>query len=338
MTSERTVILSVLVAILILGTLGLSQNAFADPLTLFHTTFADSFSVAAQETAPTGVAFSSDGAKMFVVGLDGEKVNEYTLGTAFDVSTASFVDSFSVGAQETNSRDVAFSSDGTKMFVVGFDGDDINEYTLTTAFDVSTAAFADSFSVAAQQTAPTGVAFSSDGTKMFVVGFDGDNVNEYTLTTAFDVSAATFADSFSGAAQENFPTGVAFSSDGAKMFVVGLDENDINEYTLTTAFDISTVAFVGAFSVGVQEASPRGIAFSSNGAKMFVVGSGGDDINEYTLTTPYTLFHTTFVDSFSVAAQEAIPTDVAFSSNGKKMFVVGTSGDKVNEYTLTTPI
>ena len=60
--------LSFVFGILILGTLGFSQDAFADPLTLFHTTFVDSFSIAAQETEPTGVAFSSDGAKMFVVG------------------------------------------------------------------------------------------------------------------------------------------------------------------------------------------------------------------------------------------------------------------------------
>jgi len=95
---EGKVILSVLVGILILGTLGLSQNALADPLTLFHTSFVDSFSVAAQDTAPSDVAFSSDGTKMFVLGNDGDAVNEYTLTTAFDVSTASFVDSFSVAA------------------------------------------------------------------------------------------------------------------------------------------------------------------------------------------------------------------------------------------------
>ena len=38
---------------------------------------------------------------------------------------------------------MAFSSDGAKMFVVGGDGDDINEYALSTAFDASTAAFVD---------------------------------------------------------------------------------------------------------------------------------------------------------------------------------------------------
>ena len=66
-------------SILILGTLGLSQNAFADPLTLFHTSFVDSFSVAGQETSPQGVAFSSDGTKLFVVGFFGRDINEYNI-------------------------------------------------------------------------------------------------------------------------------------------------------------------------------------------------------------------------------------------------------------------
>ncbi|SVB24087.1 uncharacterized protein METZ01_LOCUS176941, partial [marine metagenome] len=91
----------------------LSSQAFAG------VTFVDSFSVSVQSHWPTGLAFSSDGTKMFVVGNAGDDVNEYTLTTGFDVSTASFVDSFSVSSQETTPTGLAFSSDGTKMFVVG---------------------------------------------------------------------------------------------------------------------------------------------------------------------------------------------------------------------------
>ena len=107
---------------------------------------------------------------MFVIGYSGDDVNEYTLSTGFDVSTSTFVDSFSVGAQDTTPRDLAFNTDGTKMFVLGGAGNDVNEYTLTTGFDVSTSSFTDSFSVATQETLPKGLAFNPDGTKMFVVG------------------------------------------------------------------------------------------------------------------------------------------------------------------------
>ena len=85
--------LPVLFGILIIGFAGFSQDAFAEPLTLFPT-FVDSFSVAAQDAIPESLAFSSDGTKMFVAGIDVDNVNEYTLSTPFDVSTASFVATF----------------------------------------------------------------------------------------------------------------------------------------------------------------------------------------------------------------------------------------------------
>ena len=215
-----------------------------------------------------GLAFSADGTKMFVVGFTGGDVNEYALSTAFDVSTAAFTDSFSVSDQDATPAGLAFSADGTRMFVVGFTGDDVNEYALSTAFDVSTAAFTDSFSVVDQDDRPTGLAFSADGTRMFVAGFTGDDVNEYALSTAFDVSTAAFTDSFSVGAQDAGLAGLAFSADGTRMFVVGFDGDDVNEYALSTAFDVSTAAFTDSFSVGAQDAAPAGLAFSDDGTKM----------------------------------------------------------------------
>ncbi|MDA7443756.1 hypothetical protein N8775_05585, partial [Candidatus Pelagibacter ubique] len=55
--------------------------------------------------------------------------------------------------------------------------------TLFTSSAQATTSFVDSFSVAAQENSPTGIAFNDDGTKMFVTGTSGDDVNEYTLST-----------------------------------------------------------------------------------------------------------------------------------------------------------
>jgi SpoU rRNA methylase family enzyme len=372
--------------------------------------FVDSFSVAGQDTAPVSLAFNTDGTKMFVVGATGQDVNEYTLSTGFDVSTASFVDSFSVTTQDTEPRGVAFNTDGTTMFIVGQTGDSVYEYALTTGFDVSTASFVASFSVSAQDTSPAGIAFSADGMKMFVTGQAGDDVNEYstpptsvTLGTGsfasadvgktieansgafvltatsgsvvestaptsydqvasgswemygvvynavdgdlelsgvqigqFDVSTAVYSQAFSVAAQNTLPLGLAFNTDGTKMFIVGNSGDTIYEYTLSTGFDVSTSTFVDGFSVGGQEQTPTGMAFNTDGTKMFIVGQSGDDVNEYTLSTGFDVSTATFVDSFSVSAQETNPTDIAFNTDGTKMFVVGSTGDDVNEYALST--
>ena len=264
---------------LIVGTFDLSTATFANVI----------FPVSDEDTEPTGMAFSNNGTKMFVVGGVGIDISVYNLTAPFDLSTATFANViFPVSDEDKTPTGMAFSNNGTKMFVVGWNDENINEYTLDTPFDVSTADFVDSFSVSDEDTEPTGMAFSNNGTKMFVVGDQGNEINEYTLDTPFDVSTADFVDSFSVSDEDREPQGMAFSNDGAKMFVVGDVGNEINEYTLDTPFDVSTAAFTDvAFDVSGQDREPHGMAFSNDGAKMFVVGDQGNDINEYTLSSVY---------------------------------------------------
>ena len=251
-------------------------------------TFVDSFSVVTQENNPTGLTFNNDGTKMFVSGNAGNDVGEYSLTTAFDVSTATFVGRFEVVNEDNNPSGVAFNNDGTKMFVTGFTGDNVYEYTLSTGFDLtSTVSFVDSFDVSTHETAPGGLTFNNEGTKMFVVGEDAKKVNEYTLTTPFDVSSASFVDSFDVVGQVWRPRDVAFNNDGTKMFVVGHND-EVDEFILSTGFDLSsTITYVGAFNVSTQDDTPTGVTFNNDGTKMFVVGSGSGNVNEYTLSCAF---------------------------------------------------
>ena len=129
------------------------------------------------------------------------------------------------------------------------------------------------------------VQFNNDGTKMFVTGTTSDAVHEYTLTTGYDVSTASFESSLDISSQDLNPFGLAFNNDGTKMFVTGNSGNDINEYTLSTGFDLSsTVNFIDSFSINSQDHEPFGIAFSIDGKKMFIVGTWGNDINAVSYT------------------------------------------------------
>ena len=74
-----------------------------------------SFSVASQDTEPHGVYFKSDGLKMYVIGNNNDNIYQYTLSTAWDVSTASYDSkTFSTGTQDAAPRDVFLKDDGTK--------------------------------------------------------------------------------------------------------------------------------------------------------------------------------------------------------------------------------
>jgi len=301
-------------------------------------TFVDAFSVVSEEANPRGFTFNTDGTKMFVTGYTGDDINEYTLSSAFDVSTASFVDNLSVSSQDSQARCVKFNTDGTKMFVLGSYNDSIYEYTVSVGFDISsTVTFVDSFDISSQEEDSNGLQFNNDGTKMFVVGDEnGGDIYEYTLTTGFDVSTASYVDSLDVSSQETVPMGLTFNTDGTKMFVCGWTGDDINEYTLSTGFDISTASFVHSVSVSSQDTAPSSLEFNTDGTKMFVLGATGRDVNEYTLTTGFVISPITFVDAFAVGTQETKPTGFTFSADGTKMFVCGWKGMDVNEYTLTT--
>ena len=267
-----------------------SGNLIDGTFDLSTAVFVDATSIRSQDTAPQGMAFSNDGTKMFVVGRQGNDINQYALSTPFDASARTFVPPpFDVSLNDTDPSGMAFSNDGTRMFVIGSDSDAVNEYVMSTAFNVTTAEFVDSTPVSSLELFPSGMAFSNDGTRMFVVGITSTSIYEHALSTAFNVSAvAPFPERFDVSPQDDNPSGMAFSNDGTRMFVIGSEHDSIYEYALSTAFDVSTAAFVSPpFSVTSQDGNPSGMAFSNDGAKMFVIGITSDRISEYTLSSVY---------------------------------------------------
>ena len=256
------------------------------------------FSVSTQDTHAMDIFFKPDGTKMYVVGDDGNDVNEYNLSTAWNVTTASYLQNFSVSAQESIPQSVFFKPDGTKMYVIGNSGDDVNEYNLSTAWNVTTASYSQNFSVSAQEATSNGMFFKPDGTKMYVTGYSGKDVNEYNLSTAWNVTTASYLQNFSVSAQENDPQCVFFKPDGTKMYVSGQVGDDVNEYNLSTAWNVTTASYSQNFSVAAQETQVRGISFKDDGTKMYVIGDGGTGyVNEYSISTAWDLSTAVWVES-----------------------------------------
>jgi len=273
--------------------------------------------ITTSETSPRHVEFNTDGTKMFIVGGTLDFVYEWTLTTGFDISTATYdggAEAFDLHKNNNAAkgdgqpRGIHFSPDGKKMFVVGNAADEINQYTLSTGFDVSTTSTANPVRKDITATvggSPQGLEFNTDGTKMFVIHRSGNNsLHEFTLTTGFDLSTmvndgshvkSTVIDDLNGA------FGIAFSSDGTKMFVVensnasdGTDQT-VNEYTLSTGFDITTASFTYSFDYSDEAVDIHGVEFSDDGKKMFLMDTklnsrnGTGYLYEYILSCPWQL-------------------------------------------------
>lgn len=279
---------------------------------------------------PAGTTILPTGSEINL--LDGAEIRGWNIDNAVYASKSA-----DISAQETSVAAIAFRADGTSMYILGLINDTVYQYTLSTAWDVSTASYASkSFSIATEEGTPGGLAFSSDGTAMYIVGSVADTVYQYTLSTAWDVStAASAAKSVSVAAQEGQAGALAFSSDGTAMYVIGSVNVTVYQYTLATAWDVSTASYASkSFAVSSYSPSIQGLVFKSDGMAMYMVGSTTDDtVYQFSLTTAWDV--STAVSAyktFSVASQDTIPSDLSMSSDGTKMYIAGFDTDAIYQY------
>jgi len=250
-----------------------------------NATYLQNKSISAQDTFSRAVFFRSDGLRMYTTGALAAEVNEYTLSTAWNVTTATYSRNEIVSAQNDQPDGLFIDSTGTRMYLTGLTGDEINQYTLTTAWDVSTSLFVRTIVVTAQSPVPTGIFFNPTGSKMFVVSTNQQEVNEYTLSTPWEINTAVYAQGFSFSAQTLSPRAPYFSPDGLRLYVTGNNANsEVNQYALTSAWDIGTASFVRDLNVGAQDTASEGIFFKPDGSKMYLIGNINDRVNEYDLT------------------------------------------------------
>ncbi|MBT6757570.1 MAG: hypothetical protein HOA84_04495 [Candidatus Jacksonbacteria bacterium] len=259
--------------------------------------------VSAEEDFVTGVFFKPDGTKMYLVGRDGDDVHQYSLSAAWDVSTASYDSkSKNVNSEEASPLTLSFKPDGTTMYVVGYSDDEVEQYTLSTPWDVSTASYdSKNFSVTDEEGSPFGLFFKPDGTKMYITGSWTNTVFQYTLSTAWDVSTASYdSKSFDASSEEGSVNGLSFKPDGTKMYVVGVNTDDVEQYTLSTAWDVSTASYDSLFfDVNSEEATPSGLFFKPDGTKFYTIGVG-DLVYQYSLATNANKVSSTSLDDIII--------------------------------------
>jgi len=240
-----------------------------------------------------GFCFNNNGTKAYAVDSFHARVIQYTLTSAYDVTTLLYSKELSIAARGTTPVAITFNNDGTKMYIIENGGNSdaspiiaaakIDEYAVSSAYDIATATYTDSLDVSSQDANMKDLYFNDvargavdAGKLLFVIGDDGNDVNEYLLTTAYDISTASFVDAHVTTSEDAAPRALAFDSDGDRLYVIGSDGNTFAQYPLVTGFDISTTQAVTSETVmRTNNIQPKGMSFNSDGTKMFVVGIGG---------------------------------------------------------------
>lgn len=237
-----------------------------------------SYYVGVEEANSTGLAFSDDGTRMYVIGTVDDAVGQYDLSVPWTINTAVYNDDRYFPSAGQN-HGIAWKPDGTQFWTVSTAVDRITTHICSTPWDVTTATEDDWFSLAGEDTFMLGLSWNPDGSSFFTCGNGNDKVYRYDCATPWDVTTATFVDDFSVAGQTTSPQDLFFRPDGERMFLIG--NSNVYRYGLVTPWDLSTMSFVGSVSTAALETSLGGFFYRSNGGAFYVVGSESDTVFQY---------------------------------------------------------
>lgn len=142
-----------------------------------------SFDVSGEVDFPTGLFISPDGLNLYVTDRTNREIEQYTLSTAWDISSSSYASkTFDVSTEDTNPYDIWISGNGKILTLAGQYTGHIHQYYLSTAWDISTASHYNSLDISSNETQPGGLFFNSDGTKLYIVGSQQDEIQFYDLS------------------------------------------------------------------------------------------------------------------------------------------------------------
>jgi DNA-binding beta-propeller fold protein YncE len=243
-----------------------------------------------------GIFFKPDGTKMFLCSDQADAILEYALSTAFDISTLSYTQSASVSSQSSQPRDMVFSSDGTKMYLADDASNNVDYYSLSTAWNISTLTPISATTLSGGS-GPRGIQLNSDGTKLYVVdAATVAEVNEYTLSTAYNPATMTLTNTFdvSDYLTASLLSGLQFKTDGTKMFVMGASQGIIVEYSLSTAWLLSSSTYTATHSLLGQFVDFSGtinsdFAIGDDGENLYLLEGGRGTVLQSALKKSYTI-------------------------------------------------
>ena len=176
--------------------------------------------------------------------------------------------------------------------------------------------------------------FSPDGMKMYAAQDDPassfDRLHQYALSTPWNSATANLEENIS-LGTLGIPGAVTFNGDGTYMFLLNLYYQRITRYTLSTAWDISTISGSISKDLDIDLVDAFNMYITPDGTGIYIE----DDFRylaEYTMSTPWNVTTATLTRYTSLFSGLL---GIFFKPDGTKMFL-GRS-NSIREYSLGTP-
>ncbi len=226
------------------------------------------------------IHFSPDGLTMYIIGLANSgtgdcSIWEYSLINPWDLSTVGSPTIENIETYGSNQVGIFISLNGRRLWTVCTSNDTVIEYSMS-PWNISSLSWVQAKDISGQETSPSALFWSANGDRLFVAGDSDNNIVAFSVTNEWDISGISWFEDFG--TDINAPTGLHFSSDGRRMYVMdGSAEDDIHEFHLASPWRISSAKLVNLFNVSSENSSPQGIFLTPDNSKIFMVGTGTPD-------------------------------------------------------------
>ena len=238
----------------------------------------------------TGLFFEDSGLSMYVLDAPAAIMYEYTLTTAWDISTASFASrTLDASTEIVTASGLFISPDGLNLVVCDTTTNKVYMYNLATAWNIGTGSYSsETIDLTSEDTGLAGIWFKSDGLRMFAL-FSNSNeiVHSYTLVSPYLVSGAVYDGAITGkfdvGSEATVPRDLHISSNGLRMTILDTTTEDLFQYTLSIAFQLSTASYDSNSFAQAEDTDIQSFFINELEGKMFIAGSTNDDIFQYAL-------------------------------------------------------
>ena len=220
------------------------------------------------------------------------------------------------------------NSTGTKLYVT--DGNDLTyQYSMSPAYDLSTASY-DSKSMDPSQSPsepPNGSGFGSS-TKFYFSNRFANDIFQYTLSTADDISTASYDSKSFNLGYNNLD--ISIYNTGDNYVINDVDASLFRTYSMSTSYDISTSSAGTTYSYPVAGAGR--FCFNEDGTRFYTVSGISDIMYVYFLSTAYVISSNQLIASldWNLAGHQA----VGIFAVGDYIYMVDNVADYIYQFEL----
>jgi len=247
------------------------------------------FETSTSFSSVSGIEWNDTGSKAFII-TGGDTIEEYSLTNDYDISNASFNDSTilsnSGGSSTIDARGLAIDDTGQKFFVCDNDAGVVESYTTSVSYDISDALQFDRLDISDQVSGASGLAFNAGGTRLYVIGVEDTQVHQYSLSTGYDLSTASFdkSETLDNIGADG-ATGLDVKPDGSRWYAYKEGSKEVLSYSSDLVDDIGGLTqedtFDASASVDTFNDAIGDINFGNNGDRLVIVdGSTGFQFRE----------------------------------------------------------